>query len=154
MHATNHFQSQVTKCAFNVAPRLTNKRKVGPRPFKRLPLILSIASMAFPFCIEHAIASTWVVEKFENYQLHPDWVNTRCQNMEKVNQKGLSNFSEKLLCWKKNTTQTFPRKALRKSLHFTIYLDKNFAQLLGKSLQLVIEEFSHPRLAEAYRTDL
>jgi len=42
------------------------------------------------------MASPWAVEKFETYQQHPDWVNTRCQNMEKVNQKGLSNFTEKV----------------------------------------------------------
>ena len=118
MHATNHFQSQVTKCAFNVAPRLTNKRKVGPRPFKRLPLILSIASMAFPFCIEHAIASTWVVEKFENYQLHPDWVNTRCQNMEKVNQKGLSNFSEKVALLEKEYNPNFSSQSVKEIIAF------------------------------------
>ena len=91
---------------------------VGPKRHKQLPLILSIASMVVPFRIQNAVASSWAVEKFETYQLHPDWVSTRCQNMEKVNQKGLSNFSEKVALLEKQYNPNFSGQNTKEIIEF------------------------------------
>jgi hypothetical protein len=108
-----------------------------PRRLIRLLVILSVASMALPLSNQTAMASPWAVEKFETYQQHPDWVNTRCQNMEKVNQKGLSNFTEKVASLEKNTIQTFRRKVPRRLLSFIDSLVRGFVRLLGSSLNII-----------------
>ena len=94
-----------------VALRLLNSR-VGPKASKRVWLILSSALIGFLVCSQNAVASSWAVEKFEVYQQHPDWVNTRCQNMVKVNGKGLSNFTEKVAMMEKGVSPPVPVAAI------------------------------------------
>ena len=84
----------------------------------RLLVILSVTSMALPLSNQTAMASPWAVEKFETYQQHPDWVNTRCQNMEKVNQKGLSNFTEKVASLEKEYNSNFSAQSTKEIIEF------------------------------------
>jgi hypothetical protein len=71
-----------------------------------------------PLSNQTAMASPWAVEKFETYQLHPAWVNTRCQNMEKVNQKGLSNFTEKVSFLEKEYNSNFSAQSTKEIIEF------------------------------------
>jgi hypothetical protein len=89
-----------------------------PRKLIRLLVILSVASMALPLSNQTGIASSWAVEKFEAYQQHPDWVHTRCQNMEKVNQKGLSNFTEKVASLEKEYNPNFSAQSTKEIIEF------------------------------------
>jgi len=88
------------------------------RRFARLLMILSVASIAIPLSNQPATASSWAVEKFETYQQHLDWVNTRCQNMEKVNQKGLSNFTEKVASLEKEYNPNFSAQSTKEIIEF------------------------------------
>jgi hypothetical protein len=99
-----------------VALRILSSR-VGSRS-KATLLILSIALIGFLLCNQNAIASSWALEKFETYQQHPDWVNTRCQNMEKVNQRGLSNYTEKVAMLEKEYNPNFSAQDPREIIEF------------------------------------
>ena len=92
--------------------------KLGSKASKRLLLILSFTSMGFLLCNQNALASSWALEKFETYQQHPDWVNTRCQNMEKVNRKGLSNFTEKVAMLEKEYNSNFSAQNSKEIIEF------------------------------------
>jgi hypothetical protein len=108
-----------------------------PRRLIRLLVILSVASMALPLSNQSATASSWAVEKFKTYQQHPDWVNTRCQNMEKVNQKGLSNYTEKVASLEKEYNSNFRRKVPKRLLSFIDSLVRGSVRLLGSSLDII-----------------
>jgi len=97
-----------------------------PRRLIRLLVILSVASMALPLSNQTAMASPWAVEKFETYQQHPDWVNTRCQNMEKVNQKGLSNFTEKVASLEKEYNSNFSAQSTKEIIEFYGFFGQRF----------------------------
>ena len=108
-----------------VALRLLNSR-VGPKASKRVWLILSSDSIGFLVCSQNAVASSWAVEKFEVYQQHPDWVNTRCQNMVKVNRKGLSNFTEKVAMMEKEYNPNFAMQTIREIMEFYRLFGRKF----------------------------
>jgi hypothetical protein len=92
--------------------------KMALNGFAKLMLILSITSIAFLSCNENATASIWSVEKLEEYQSHPDWVGTRCQNMEKVNQRGVSNFSDKVALLEKEYNPNFSSQNVKEIIEF------------------------------------
>ena len=70
--------------------------------------------------------SSWAVEKFEVYQQHPDWVNTRCQNMVKVNGKGLSNFTEKVAMMEKEYNPNFAMQTIKEIMEFYRLFGRKF----------------------------
>jgi hypothetical protein len=91
-------------------------------------LILSFATMGLPFGSQKAIASSWAAEKFEAYQQHPDWVSTRCQNMQKVNAKGESNYTEKVAELEKQYNPNFSKQSTQAILEFYHLFGQKFCQ--------------------------
>ena len=102
------------------------KSKVGSRRFNRVLLILSTASIIVPLSNQNAAAASWAVEKLENYQLHPDWVNRRCENMERVNQHGLSNFTEKVALLEKDYNPNFSTQNTKEIIEFYHLFGRKF----------------------------
>jgi len=100
--------------------------KVWFKKFEILPLILSLTSMVLGSLSQDAAASTWAAEKFAIYQSHPDWISTRCQNMEKVNQKGLSNFSEKVALLEKQYNPNFAGQTVKEIVEFYRLFGRKF----------------------------
>jgi len=80
--------------------------------------VLTVAYMIPLICGQRAMASSWAVEKFENYRSHPDWIETRCQNMQKVNAKGLSNFTEKVALLEKEYNPNFSSQSAKEIIQF------------------------------------
>jgi hypothetical protein len=81
-------------------------------------LILSLASVGLLLNQQNAVASPWALEKFEVYHQHPDWIATRCQNMEKVNQKGVSNFTQRVAMLEKEYNPNFSAQDPKEIIEF------------------------------------
>jgi len=63
-------------------------------------------------------SSAWVTNKFETYQSHPDWISTRCSNMQKVNGRGFSNYSEMIAELEKQRNPNFRNQTTKEILEF------------------------------------
>lgn len=94
--------------------------------FPRLLTAFQVALVLLPLYSKPALASVWAVEKFQAYQQHPSWVNTRCQNMEKINQKGLSNFTEKVASLEKEYNPNFAAQSTKEILEFYRLFSQKF----------------------------
>lgn len=89
-------------------------------------MILLVASTCL---LQHGtpgLASSWASEKFEVYHSHPDWIKTRCENMGKVNQKGMSNFNEKVASLEKEYNPNFSRQSVKEIIQFYHLFGRKF----------------------------
>lgn len=103
--------------------------KIGSKGAKALALILSFASIGLSLCNQNAAASPWALEKFEIYHQHPDWITTRCQNMEKVNQKGVSNFTERVAMLEKEYNPNFSAQDPKEIIEFYRLFGQKFCPI-------------------------
>ena len=94
-----------------------------------MALILSFASIGLSLCNQNAAASPWALEKFEIYHQHPDWITTRCQNMEKVNQKGVSNFTERVAMLEKEYNPNFSAQDPKEIIEFYRLFGQKFCPI-------------------------
>ena len=93
----------------NLMPRLEFARRIPAF----LAGLAGLATVAIP-----ATAANWANEKFATYQTRPEWIKTRCENMSKVNQKGISNFTDKVALMEKQYNPNFSRQSVSEILEF------------------------------------